>query len=199
MHIICPKSTMTIKLGKRHTPVSVSVYFVGMVVLCLSLNMAEKIGLGLFFAALHELGHLVAMLSFGARPNRVCFAAAGVRIECPPGLGLSFGKEVVIAFAGPAVSIFLALLCYAVGWKSAALINLGFALFNLLPVRQLDGGRAVYYAMCRHLHEPTAANISFAISLVLLFVMATGVGYISLSRGIDWPLVVAVLYVAGNC
>jgi len=190
---------MTIKLGKRRTPVSVSVYFVGMVVLCLSLNMAEKIGLGLFFAALHELGHLAAMLSFGARPNRVCFAAAGVRIECPPGLGLSFGKEIIIAFAGPAVSITLAVLCYTAGWTDAALINLGFAVFNLLPVRQLDGGRAVYYALCRRLQEPTAANISLAVSLVVLFAMAAGVGYLSLSRGMDWPLVIAVLYVAGNC
>jgi len=190
---------MTIKLGKRRTPISISVYFVGMVVLCLSLNMAEKIGLGLFFAALHELGHLAAMLSFGARPQRLCLAAAGLRIECPPGLTLSFAREIIIAFAGPAVSIALAALCHAVGWEDAALINLGFALFNLLPVRQLDGGRAVYYALCRRLHEPTAANISLAISLAVLFAMAAGVGYISLSRGIDWPLVVAVLYVAGNC
>jgi len=190
---------MTIKLGKRRMPISVSVYFVGMVELCLSLNMTEKIGLGLFFAALHELGHLGAMLAFGAQPQRVCLAAAGLRIECPPGLMLSFGREIIIAFAGPVVSLVLAVLCYAIGWQDAALVNVGFALFNLLPVRQLDGGRAVYYALCRRLHEPPAATISLAISLVVLFVLATGVGYVCLARGIDWPLVVAVLYVAGNC
>jgi len=171
----------------------------GMVVLCLALDMAEKIGLGLFFAALHELGHLGAMLLFKARPQRVCLVAAGMRIDCTPGLNLSFGKEIVVALAGPVVSFSLAGICYAAGLENAAAINLGFGLFNLLPVRQLDGGRVLYYALCRRLSERAAQGGSLAVSLVCLFVMTMVVAYVCLTQGMDWALVVAVAYVAGNC
>ena len=190
---------MTIQLGKRRIPITISVYFMGMVVLCLALDMAEKIGLGLFFAGLHELGHLGAMLLFKARPQRVSLVAAGVRIDCAPGLNLSFGKEVLIAFAGPVVSFLLAGLCYAMGLEDAAAINLGFGLFNLMPVRQLDGGRALYYALCRRANERVAEKASFAVALVCLFLMATFVAYICLNQGMNWSLVIAVVYLAGNC
>ena len=197
---------MTIAVGKQRTPLRISVYFMGMVALCFALGLAEEISLGLFFAALHELGHLGAMAAFRARPQRVCLAAAGVRIECPPGLSLSFGKEIVIAFAGPAVSLALAGL-FAAAHRAfeapllhdCAMINLGFALINLMPVRQLDGGRALYYALCRRLSESVADGICFAASLLCLFVIAAATAFICLTQGIHWPLIVAVIYLAGNC
>ena len=197
---------MTITVGKNRVPLRISVYFMGMVALCFALGLAEEISLALFFAALHELGHLGAMAAFGARPRRVCLAAAGMRIECPPGLNLSFTKEILIAFAGPGVSLALAglfVLAHHVFevplLHDCALINLGFALINLMPVRQLDGGRALYYALCRRLHEPTADSICFAASLACLFVIATVTALICLTQGMHWPLVVAVIYLAGNC
>jgi len=197
---------MTINIGKNRVPLSVSAYFMGMVALCFALGLAEEISLGLFFAALHEIGHLGAMFVFRARPQRVCLAAAGMRIECPPGLSLSFTKEIVIAFAGPAVSLTLAGF-FAVAYhvhaipllQDCALINFGFALINLMPVRQLDGGRALYYAFCRRLNESTADGICFAVSLACLFVIATITALICLTQGMHWPMVVAVIYLAGNC
>ena len=197
---------MTIAVGKNRTPLSVSVYFMGMVALCFALGLAAEISLGLFFAALHELGHLGAMAAFGARPRRVCLAAAGMRIECAPGLSLSFAKEIIVAFAGPAVSLALAglfALTHAAFEQpllhDCALINLGFALINLMPVRQLDGGRALYYALCRHLSESAADGICFAASLLCLFMIATVTALICLTQGMHWPLIVAVIYLAGNC
>ena len=197
---------MTITLGKRRVPVTVSVYFVGMAALCFALGLAEEISLGLLFAALHELGHLGAMLAFRARPQRVCLVAAGVRIECAPGLGVSFGKEIVIAFAGPAVSFALAGL-FAIAWRAwdapllhdCAMLNLGFALINLMPVRQLDGGRALYYALCRRWREALADGVCFAVSLACLFVIATAAAFVCLHGGMNWMLMVVVIYLAGNC
>jgi len=178
----------------------------GMVAVCFAMGLAEKVSLGLLFAALHELGHLGTMLAFRARPQRVRLAAAGVCIECAPGLSLSFGKEIIIAFAGPALSLSLAGLFYAGYYATGiellevcAAINLGFAVFNLMPVRQLDGGRALYYALCRRLNETTAERIGFVVSLACLFIIAVAVAYTSLAQGLNLPLVVAVLYLAGNC
>ena len=120
---------------KTRVPVHISAYFVGMAALCLAAGPLWRMGLALGFAALHEAGHLLAMAAFGARPGRICLTAAGMRIERPPGLSLSFPQEIAIAFAGPAVSLLLAggfaLLARVIPLPSdLCLLNLG------LPVTQ---------------------------------------------------------------
>ena len=198
---------MTVPFGPRRARLSVSVYFVGMVALCFAAGPVGKISLGLFFAALHELGHLGAMAAFRARPQRVCLTAAGMCIERPPELSLSFAQEIIIAFAGPAVSLLLAgafavfsLLHFHFSiLYDCAMLNLGFALFNLLPVRQLDGGRALFYALCRRLSEAAAENICLAASLICLFMVTASAAFMCLRYGLNLPLLVAVIYLAMNC
>ena len=186
--------------------VHISAYFVGMAALCLAAGPLWRIGLALGFAALHEAGHLLVMAFFKARPSRICLTAAGVRIERPPALTLSFPQEIAIALAGPAVSLLLAGLfallprvlpspvppdlCY---------LNLGFGLFNLLPVRQLDGGRALYFLLCRRFSERTAHRIVLVTSLLCLFAAAMGVALICLRQGVSLPLLIAVAYLAMCC
>ena len=198
---------MTIAIGKRRVPITVSVYFVGMAAFCFAAGSVGKISLGLLFAGLHELGHLGAMAAFRARPQRVCLTVAGMRIDRPPGLSLSFAQEIIIAFAGPAVSLILAGLfgaltivnCQLSILYDCAAINLGFALFNLLPVRQLDGGRALYYSLCRRLNETAAEHICLGVSLLCLFVITASAAFMCLRYGLNLPLVVAVIYLALNC
>ncbi|MCL2299897.1 MAG: hypothetical protein FWC27_07095 [Firmicutes bacterium] len=187
-------------------PVHVSVYFVGMAALCLAAGPARRIGLGLAFAALHELGHLAAMAAMRLRPGRVCLTAAGMRIERPPGLQISFAREIAIALAGPAVSLLLAGAFHALHRAFPSLLspdpfllNLGFGLFNLLPVRQLDGGRALYFLLCTRVSEPTAGRLVTAASLLCLFFAAGGAALLCLRRGFSLSLVIAVLYLAAGC
>ena len=178
----------------------------GMAALCLAAGPAWRLGLALAFAALHELGHLGAMAAFHTPASRICLTAAGMRIERPPGLRVSFAREVAIALAGPAVSLLLAGALYALP-RAALLplppdlfyINLGFGLFNLLPVRQLDGGRALYFALCRRVSEAAAARAVTAASLACLFLAAAGAALLCLRRGFSLSLVIAVLYLAAGC
>jgi Zn-dependent protease len=189
---------------KTHVPVHIDAYFVGMVALCLAAGPLWRMGLALGFAALHEAGHLLAMALFGARPTRICLTAAGMRMERPPGLSLSFPQEIAVAFAGPAVSLLLAglfaLLELVLPLPSdLCLLNLGFGLFNLLPVRQLDGGRALYFLLCRRLQERAASRAILATSLLCLFAAAAGTALVCLRQGVSLPLLVAVGYLAACC
>ena len=191
---------------KARVPVSVSVYFVGMAALCFAAGPAWRIGMGLAFAALHELGHLAAMAAFGLRPGRICLTAAGMRIERPPGLRTNFARETAIAFAGPAVSLCLAGAFYALHRAFPArlgadpcLLNLGFGLFNLLPVRQLDGGRALYYLLCMRVSEAAANRAVTIASLACLFLAAGGAALLCLRQGFSLMLVIAVVYLAAGC
>lgn len=178
----------------------VSVYFVAMAALCLAAGPARRIGLGLAFAALHELGHLAAMAALRIRPAAVCLTAAGMRIERPPGLHVSFPREILVALSGPAVSLALALLFRALPLPADFYwLNLGFGLFNLLPVRQPDGGRALYFLLCTRLSERAAALAVKIASLLCLFLAAGGAALLSLRHGFSLSLAIAVLYLAAGC
>ncbi|MGN6377270.1 MAG: site-2 protease family protein [Sphingomonas sp.] len=107
---------------------------------------------------LHELGHVTAARAFGIPTRDITLYPIGglariqSRFESPR-------QELVIASAGPAVSLLLAGLLTVVagpppaaltldantGWREMAGVlaaaNLALAVFNLLPVFPLDGGR----------------------------------------------------------
>ena len=108
----------------------------------------------LLSAALHECGHLLALRLFGGRQLRLRLGLPGAEIRYD-GKRLSYGKEALCALAGPCASLLcgalLSLLGHRLG-QTALYIPAGAAVlqgfFNLLPLRCLDGGRALYMCLC---------------------------------------------------
>ena len=119
----------------------------------------ELWGLGLLTAVLlfvsvllHELGHSLVALQQGVQVRSITLfllgGVASVERECPTALG-----SLMVAAAGPLVSLILAALLLAGGHSAAHAspllgamvnelggLNLILALFNLLPGLPLDGG-----------------------------------------------------------
>jgi Zn-dependent protease len=102
---------------------------------------------------LHELGHAVVARRYGLPVHAITlFALGGVTeiADAPP----QPVRDFVVAVAGPAVSLLLALLGGLAWWAAdgslallmlhLALTNGTIALFNLLPGYPLDGGRALW-------------------------------------------------------
>ncbi len=99
-------------------------------------------------AAVHEIGHILAMKILGYRARRVDILPMGALIVCPE--GVPDRDEVIIALAGPIASLLTALVSFAffaVNGDAISLfcsvINLSLGAFNLLPVEKLDGGKAL--------------------------------------------------------
>lgn len=96
-------------------------------------------------AAIHEMGHFLMLRLLGAKIMglRIGILGAVLEADCRR---LSYGKELAVVLAGPGMNLLSA--CLLSGFQTNAEIAIGVHLilgaFNLLPIRPLDGGQALY-------------------------------------------------------
>lgn len=100
-------------------------------------------GLVLSAAVLHELGHWAVLRLLGAPVTALRISVFGAEMTAG-GAGLSYGRELAAVLAGPLVNLLAGLTLARLGYPAAAGAHLVLCAFNLLPVRPLDGGRALY-------------------------------------------------------
>ena len=142
-----------------------------------------------FLAAMtvHELAHAAVLLLLGGRIESVRLSFA--QVELRTGL-LSDRTELWSTAAGPGIN----LLC---GWlfrrwmPAFAAVSLLLALFNLLPVWPLDGGRLLRTLLRMHWG---AAGVDASQTLGLLFGLGLLAGAVFAARRWDagvWPAVTA--------
>lgn len=110
----------------------------------------------MFFCVIHELGHIIAGLILKMLPEKieiipcglnVSFKTRKVDMETQIGKGtLQELKMVLVALAGPLVSLILVILYtynqpLYISRQDAIYSNILIFLFNILPIFPLDGGR----------------------------------------------------------
>ena len=95
-------------------------------------------------AAIHELGHWLVLRHWGVQTACLRLTVFGAEM-ISASAGLSYGKELAAVLAGPLANLLWGLLLAWLGgpWLVPAGANLVLCAFNLLPVRPLDGGRAL--------------------------------------------------------
>ena len=95
-------------------------------------------------AAVHEMGHWAVLKCMGAPITGLRLNVFGAVMETDR-TSLSYGGELAAVLAGPAANLLCAVLLSLADKEASVLIgaNLILCMFNLLPVRPLDGGRAL--------------------------------------------------------
>ncbi|MGG1876245.1 M50 family metallopeptidase [Paenibacillus sp. 7541] len=132
---------------------------------------------------IHELGHAFAAAALGCKVRSIQMLPFGGVAVIEENGGMTALKEITIALAGPlqnVIMIGLALLCKTLGLGEAAFLdyiiqgNMMIALFNLLPVLPLDGGKVLQAAIS--LVAPYHATLLWASRIGIVFSLIM-VGY----------------------
>lgn len=131
--------------------------FVFIIIFCLT-RQIEIYGILMLFAFFHELGHLVAGIILGFKPQSLSISPVGLSVafdikaddyneKIRKGNILAL-KKLVIALSGPAVNFFIVIIFMLFDWnffnisrEFVIYSNILIGLFNLIPIYPLDGGR----------------------------------------------------------
>lgn len=136
-------------------------------------------------AAVHELGHWIVLHRLGAVVTGFRLSALGAVLETDSAR-LSYGGELAAVLAGPAANLLAALVLTALGgsrWPAAIGANLMLCVFNLLPIRPLDGGRALYL-LAAWLAGPAAGEGAARwLGAVTAASLAAGLGFVMWRTG----------------
>lgn len=124
--------------------------------------------------AVHEAGHLCAIYALGGCVTAVKFNICGVCLEYDTS-GITYSKELMCAISGPIAGMAAALAAVQFGNSVFVGVSLAFSVFNLLPVRPLDGGRAVFCIAANFLDLQAAERLCGTVDIVTAAaVMAAG-------------------------
>jgi len=134
---------------------------------------ALSLAVGLFGSVvLHELGHALMARFFGIQTAHITLYPFGgiAAIVSPP---KTPWQEFWIAIAGPLVNVAIAVVVLPLGllagsWSllSLAALNVGMAVFNLLPAFPMDGGRVLRALLSTRLGHYRASRVAIAVGSV---------------------------------
>lgn len=135
----------------------------------------------------HEGGHLLGFFLTGEPRPALSAVAAGLLLD--PARPIAYRRELVILLLGPLANLLVAvpllILARSAGMLTLGALHLFSALCNIFPLRQNDGGRALYDAVAllftpdtaeRTAALASAAALLFAVLLFSFFLLSPGGG-----------------------
>ena len=146
--------------------VEITFWFVALITFIFSLNAPSNVLVTVFSSILHEIGHLLIMTSVGNKPQAIRFEITGMNIIRHQDFQISTKNEVLIALGGPFINLVCFLLSVIIlcvynneNILTFGCINLILMIFNLLPIKKLDGGLALYYILSQKFDNLTCTKI----------------------------------------
>lgn len=128
----------------------VGISFFVLVLLCVLTNQLMLLFNYFVALILHELAHLLVATSKGYKLKQMHLSICGLFIKLDE--QIEDKDAFLINIAGPSLNLLLSVFCIAVFWLVPAsysylntfcVANLALAVFNLLPVYPLDGGKVI--------------------------------------------------------
>ena len=146
----------------------------------------------MIFAIIHELGHLVAGLILKFKPEEVKLTPVGLQIrfkidsreyneKIKEARSLNI-KKAIIALAGPLTNLIIAVVTIIIGYFNANIqntyiyqiiiyANFLIAMFNLIPIYPMDGGRLLNELLKIFIGNKKAYKTTYIVSKTILILL----------------------------
>ena len=170
--------------------------FLFLILFCFT-KQIETYALIILFVIIHELGHLIAGLALGMKPESIKIMPYGLSISfklIPKDYNRKIGagnlleiKKIIVSLAGPCTNFLIILISSYTKiniFLNLIIIyaNLLIMIFNLIPIYPLDGGRILkgilHMLVGKKFSEKYINNISFIALLVVTFIGSIGIYYL---------------------
>ena len=175
--------------------------FCAIIAFVVSLNTPFNVLATIISSLFHEIGHLTAMCVLGNKPQCVRFEITGMNIKRQPSLKISTKNEIGIALGGPLANGFLLLMsCLMFSTYENekififACVNLVLMTFNLLPVKRLDGGMALYFLLSRKFETEFCAKFLKITSIIFITLIYIWGVYVLLSTNYNISLLIIAIF-----
>lgn len=137
----------------------------------------------LLWVFLHELVHILVALKFGCKFYNIELHVFGMRADLLDIDSLKSSQKILVYLSGALLNIFLAIIFYTINIRyntnfieTSMNLNIGLAIFNLLPAYPLDGSRVFEILLSKKMLFKKAQKVISIISYfiaILFMVMAT--------------------------
>jgi stage IV sporulation protein FB len=201
---------MELKLGSIPLRIQGSFFLMA---LLLGLNHRDPVKLAMWVAIVlvsvvfHELGHALMGKAFGLEPRIELHGMGGMTYFNGGRAEVSTGKSIAISVAGPFAGFLFAIVVFATQlaglhpvhplvreavWLLLS-VNLGWGVFNLLPMLPLDGGNVL-----RSIVNAIAKERGEKISRIISIGVAAMIALLSIRYQQWWVLYLGVLFAFQN-
>lgn len=146
------------------------------------INGWELLAVVLGAAILHELGHMAVLRVLGAEILEIQINVLGASMKVDD-RRLSYGGELAATLAGPGVNLISAAVLSKWGLETAVGAHLILGAFNLLPVRPLDGGRALWLLAAMLFGPMNGERIARCVGMIASLGLTMLLGWLMICTG----------------
>lgn len=181
--------------------VEITFLFVALITFIITLNAPTNVLITIASSFLHEMGHLLTMSAVGNKPQAVRLEITGINIKRQQSIRISTKNELLIALGGPfANAVVFIICCFVICFNQSeflltfASINLILMTFNLLPVKRLDGGMALYFLLSRRFDTEICSKFLKITSVVFITLIYLWGIYVFISSGYNFSVIIIAVF-----
>lgn len=178
--------------------IKVNIQIFAIIIILLLTKQIEMYSWLMLFAFIHEIAHMCAGMALKLKPEML-------EIE-PFGIGIVFESfenteknKIIISLAGPLINLLIAITFMFIKINPQELIinaNLLLAIFNLIPIYPLDGGRILKAIIKIKDKKGITEDILNKISNILMILLTAGSSILILIyKNIGLLLIIAYLWI----